>query len=76
VAAAVSERDLAGRDADLRGRLERLAAPRADADARRAGEIARRLARQADIEWCPVTPARAGAVLALAYPDRIAQRRG
>jgi ATP-dependent helicase HrpB len=75
VAAAVSERDLAGRDADLRSRLERLASPRTDDAARRAGEIARRLARQAGIEWCPIAPARAGALLALAYPDRIAQRR-
>jgi|SRR5580658_986096 ATP-dependent helicase HrpB len=76
IAAIVSERDLAGRDADLRTRLELVERPGGNQAARHVGEIARRLARQARIAWEPVAPARAGAVLALAYPDRIGQRRG
>ncbi|MEI9984885.1 MAG: ATP-dependent helicase HrpB [Aliidongia sp.] len=75
VAAVLSERDLAGRDADLRSRVELIAAPGGNDAARRAREVARRLARQARIAWQDVGPSRAGAVLALAYPDRIGQRR-
>ena len=76
IAAALSERDIAGRDADLRARLELIERPAGNDAARRAREIARRLARQIDLPWGPVDPAGAGAVLALAYPDRIAKRRG
>jgi ATP-dependent helicase HrpB len=75
VAAVLSERDLAGRDADLRSRVELIAAPGGNDAARRAREIARRLARQIRIAWAEPAPSRAGAVLALAYPDRIGQRR-
>ena len=75
VAAVLSERDLAGRDADLRSRVELIAAPGGNDAARRAREIARRLARQIRIAWAEPAPGRAGAVLALAYPDRIGQRR-
>ena len=75
IAAALSERDIAGRDADLRARLELIERPAGNDAARRAREIARRLARQIDVPWSPVDPAGAGAVLALAYPDRIAKRR-
>jgi ATP-dependent helicase HrpB len=75
IAAALSERDIAGRDADLRARLELIERPQSNDAARRAREIARRLARQIDVAWGPVDPAGAGAVLALAYPDRIAKRR-
>ncbi|MDB5361987.1 MAG: hrpB [Rhodospirillales bacterium] len=75
IAAALSERDIAGRDADLRSRLELIERPAGNDAARRAREIARRLARQIDLPWGPVDPAGAGAVLALAYPDRIAKRR-
>ena len=75
IAAALSERDIAGRDADLRARLELIERPAGNDAARRAREIARRLARQIDVPWGPVDPAGAGAVLALAYPDRIAKRR-
>jgi ATP-dependent helicase HrpB len=75
IAAALSERDVAGRDADLRARLELIERPAGNDAARRAREIARRLARQIDLAWGPVDPAGAGAVLALAYPDRIARRR-
>ena len=75
IAAALGERDIVGRDADLRSRLELIERPAGNDAARRAREIARRLARQIDLPWGPVDPAGAGAVLALAYPDRIAKRR-
>ncbi|HEV2678811.1 MAG TPA: ATP-dependent helicase HrpB [Aliidongia sp.] len=75
IAAALGERDIAGRDADLRSRLELIEHPAGNDAARRAREIARRLARQVGMPWGPVDPAGAGAVLALAYPDRIAKRR-
>jgi len=75
IAAALGERDSVGRDADLRSRLELIERPAGNDAARRAREIARRLARQIDLPWGPVDPAGAGAVLALAYPDRIARRR-
>jgi ATP-dependent helicase HrpB len=75
IAAALGERDIAGWDADLRSRLELIERPAGNDAARRAREIARRLARQLDLPWGPVDPSGAGAVLALAYPDRIAKRR-
>jgi ATP-dependent helicase HrpB len=75
LASLLSERDGAGRDTDLRARLERLSGANADDSTRRIREIARRTARQAGIAWGDVTPSAAGTVLALAYPDRIAQRR-
>jgi ATP-dependent helicase HrpB len=75
IAAALDERDIAGRDADLRSRLELIERPAGNDAARRARAIARRLARQLDIPWGPIEPARAGGVLAYAYPDRIAKRR-
>ncbi|HEX6058019.1 MAG TPA: ATP-dependent helicase HrpB [Gemmatimonadaceae bacterium] len=90
VAALLGERDLfradeGPRDADLRLRLEALAARgdfagaagrRVDVDARRrvraeAAELRRRAGaaeERAEVEAC-------GALLALAYPDRVAQRR-
>jgi len=67
IAAVLTEPDEA-RGPDLRARLERLSG--------RQTEIAKRLARQAGIGWRPLEPSQAGSVLALAYPDRIAQRRG
>jgi ATP-dependent helicase HrpB len=77
LAAALSERDITseGRDADLRTRVELIEAPTGNPAARRAREVARRLARQARIPWGPVASAGTGAILALAYPDRIGQRR-
>jgi len=76
IAAALGERDLGtGRDSDLRAWLERIESPRGHDAAQRAREMARRYARQLGISWGPVRPARAGSVLALAYPDRVAQRR-
>jgi ATP-dependent helicase HrpB len=67
IAAVLTEPDEA-RGVDLRARLERLSG--------RQTEIAKRLARQAGLAWRGIEPSHAGSVLALAYPDRIAQRRG
>jgi ATP-dependent helicase HrpB len=78
VAAGLSERDIAtggARDADLRARLERIGNPGGHDGAARAREMAKRHVRQLGKAWGPVAPAGAGALLALAYPDRIAQRR-
>lgn len=65
-----------GRDSDLRAQIELLSSPRGYEPARRAVELARRLLRQIGRSWEAPAPARAGAILALAYPDRIAERRG
>lgn len=67
IAAVLTEPDEA-RGPDLRARLERLSGRQTD--------IAKRLARQGGIAWRMIEPSAAGSVLALAYPDRIAQRRG
>ncbi|WP_445678962.1 ATP-dependent helicase HrpB [Radicibacter daui] len=82
LAALLSERDslagAAGRGADIRPRLDLLreraqgAPPAAHAIRQNAGEIRRR----AGIKGADWNSARAGAVLALAYPDRLAQQRG
>jgi ATP-dependent helicase HrpB len=78
IAAIVSERGLGGDDVDLDHRLDRLRRDRS-----RRGEDARRMARR----WAETagsdgardaeasTPS-SGAILALAYPDRIAKSRG
>lgn len=78
IAAVLGERLIppGGRDLDLRAQLELVIAPRGFEPARRVSDIARRLLRQIGEAWSPPAPARAGAVLALAYPDRIAERRG
>ena len=75
IAVLLSERGLGGSDTDLRERLRRLAAdraPRAEEARRLARRIAGLVARHAgerDVEA-------AGAVLAFAYPDRVAAARG
>jgi ATP-dependent helicase HrpB len=74
IAAVVSERGLGGDDADLSHRVEQLRR-----DKSKRAEEARRLARN----WAEETgskvqnspAARTGALLALAYPDRIAKAR-
>jgi ATP-dependent helicase HrpB len=78
VAVLLSEQGLGGREADLSARLARFrheTGPRAKA----AMELARRLARTAggggDAAG-QIAPDAAGAALALAFPDRIAKRRG
>jgi ATP-dependent helicase HrpB len=73
IAAILTEREPGRGDTDLRARLERLADPRGDSA--RLREVARRLARQAGIRWGEITPAGAGALLAEAFPERIAKRR-
>ncbi len=84
LAALLGERDLLrgpGRDADLRTRLELLEERRADGPGVDRGAIhqvresARQLERQVRGEPGPVDHQDAGSLLALAYPDRIAQRR-
>ncbi len=87
LAALLAERDLlrgagAARDADVRTRLELLRGEaRGEGVDRgtleRARRAARDLARQAggDARGSPGDAARAGLLLAFAYPDRIAQRR-
>jgi len=84
VAALLADRDVlrgpGAREADLRTRLAALADPRGeggvDRGARqRAVAAARQWRRRLGLGTEPGNPARAGAVLALAYPDRIAQRR-
>ena len=77
-AAEPGDRDIAdagARDADLRSRIEMMAGRSPNDAVRRARESARRIERQLDIRPTPLAPARTGAVLALAYPDRIAMRR-
>ncbi|MFK4764331.1 ATP-dependent helicase HrpB [Desulfobaculum sp. SPO524] len=79
VAALIAERDILRGGADMRARLSRLIPGRnpAQAPPRRISELAARLARTAKISG----PARidveaAGPCIALAYPDRVAQRTG
>ncbi len=78
LAALLSERDLlrAARDADMRTRLETLRGESRGADPatlERVRELARRLGASGTAD--PADDAEAGAVLAWAYPDRIAQLR-
>ncbi len=78
VAALLGERDLmtaGSRDADLRSRVELVAAGGRDPAISRMREAARRIERQVGADRTALQPARTGAVLALAYPDRIALRR-
>jgi ATP-dependent helicase HrpB len=74
IAAILSERGLGGSDVDLGSRLDRFRTDRS-----RRGEDARRMAKR----WADVAGASsdtselsAGAILSLAYPDRIAKSRG
>jgi ATP-dependent helicase HrpB len=75
IAALVSEPGLGGRDVDLRHRLAHFAheeGPRAKA----ARAMTAGWARAAGNAAGAVDPERAGAVLALAFPDRLAKARG
>ena len=74
IAAILSERGLGGNDVDLGSRLDRFRTDRS-----RRGEDARRMAKR----WADVAGASGdmsdlsvGAILSLAYPDRIAKSRG
>ncbi|HEX8900275.1 ATP-dependent helicase HrpB [Vitreimonas sp.] len=75
IAMLLTEQGLGGRSADLRERLHRFVTergPRADA----ARSLADRIARNAGGGRGDADEERAGAVLALAYPDRVAKSRG
>ena len=78
IAAALGERLSlpGGRDSDLRAQIELIVNPKGHEPARRAADLAKRLVRQIGQTWQTPTPTRAGPILALAYPDRIAERRG
>ncbi len=82
LAALLSERDIlrGERDADLRLRLELLRDPRGGAADRggvqRVREAAKQLRRQLRIAPAEDSVEEAGLLLAFAYPDRIALRRG
>jgi ATP-dependent helicase HrpB len=82
VAALLSERDIQREtgDADLRSRIELLRDPRGgDADrggVQRVRQSARLLRHQLGLRHEPATVNAVGLLLAFAYPDRLAQRRG
>jgi ATP-dependent helicase HrpB len=76
IAALIGERGLGGDDADLRVRLDAFRRDRS-ARARDAGAMAQRWAEIAtDARAGDADEASAGALLALAYPERIAKNRG
>jgi ATP-dependent helicase HrpB len=78
IAAVLSERGLGGNDVDLAHRIDTLHRDRS----RRAEEAKRMAKRWAEVAETPPAPLRKeealspGALLALAYPDRIARSRG
>ena len=75
IAVLLTEQGLGGRSVDLRERVLRLAderGPRADG----ARRLAERIARAAGASGGAIDEDRCGAVLALAYPDRVAKARG
>jgi ATP-dependent helicase HrpB len=75
LAMVLTEQGLGGRAADARERLHRFASERGQrADAARS--LAERIARQAGSRWREGDEERAGLLLALAYPDRVAKARG
>src|SRR5205085_1422491 len=81
IAAILSERDLlvGRRDPDLRTRLGLLARGGGDVHRgalQRVRASAQQIRRLVDAPAAPSPSGRAGLLLALAYPDRIAQRRG
>ncbi len=75
IAVLLTEQGLGGRDVDLRMRLHRFASERGHrADAARG--LADRIARTAGGARTETDEERAGCVLALAFPDRVAKSRG
>ncbi|WP_135210023.1 ATP-dependent helicase HrpB [Vitreimonas flagellata] len=75
IAILLTEQGLGGRSADLRERLHRFGTERGQrADAARS--LADRIARNAGGVRNDVEEERAGVLLALAYPDRVAKSRG
>ena len=75
IAALIAERNLGGRDADLRHRLEALDRDRSPR-ARDARALADRWARLAGKEATAAEPLSDGLLLAFAYPERLARARG
>ncbi len=82
IALVLTEQGLGGRGADLRDRLQRLAHERGQR-AHAARDLAARIAgrassdaQEAGLKARDPNYERAGAVLALAFPDRVAKRRG
>jgi ATP-dependent helicase HrpB len=75
IAAVLVERNLGGSDVDLAARLQSFRGDRTER-ARTARRLARRWAQEASADRLasPNPPANPAALLALAYPDRIAQR--
>lgn len=71
----LTEQGLGGRDVDLRHRLHRFDTERGQR-AEAARGLASRIARVAGGDAGPVDEERAGPVLALAFPDRVAKARG
>ncbi len=75
IAVVLTEQGLGGRSADLRERVHRFMSERGQrAEAARA--LAQRIARAAGAGPTAIDEERAGAALALAYPDRVARARG
>ena len=70
----LTERGLGGREVDLAHRLRGLVQDRSDR-ARAGRQMAESWVRLAGAKPGPIEPDRAGAILALAYPDRIAKAR-
>jgi ATP-dependent helicase HrpB len=82
IAVLLTEQGLGGRSADVRDRLHRLENERGQR-AQGARALAERLARRASLDAHaapktrgPINAERAGEMLALAFPDRVAKRRG
>jgi ATP-dependent helicase HrpB len=77
IAAVLVERNLGGSDVDLAARLQSFRGDRTER-ARTARRLARRWAQEASADRLasPNPPANPAALLALAYPDRIAKSRG
>ena len=77
--AGILSESISGRDPDLRAHLELLANnrdQRADENLRHLRRVVRNICRQASFRFEPFSPIGAGGLLALAFPDRIAQQRG
>jgi ATP-dependent helicase HrpB len=75
IAVVLTEQGLGGREVDLRARLHRFALESGQR-AQAARALAQRIARLASKTGSDIDADRAGSVLALAYPDRVAKGRG
>ncbi|WP_040439787.1 ATP-dependent helicase HrpB [Roseibium aggregatum] len=75
IALVLSEPGLGGRDPDLRARLQSLRHDKSQR-VKDGRQLAERWLKQADGSGKEIEPESAGLLLALAYPDRVAQQRG